>query len=330
MEINKKIKEILNNCNAKGFFLIDKKVWDLYKNNFDFLSAGNHLLIAACEENKTIESCEKIWLKMLGGRYERDDVFFAIGGGLVGDVGGFAASTFKRGMRLVHIPTTLLAMIDSSIGAKTAVNLDYHKNIIGSFYQADYELLETQFLKTLSHDDVLSGLGELIKTAALYDEKLFSKIEELGCDAAYEEACIIRARELKKGVCDRDILEKNERVYLNFGHSFGHALEAYYHKKGEHNIKHGICVAKGMLMAGNIAHNKGLMSTQAHKRLKTLIKKCGYPSLPAYDRGKVLSYIKSDKKIKNGILRLVYIPEIARRGLLSIDIKELGELSWED
>ena len=239
----------------------------------------------------------------------------AVGGGVVGDVAGFAASAYLRGVKLVHVPTTLVAQVDSSIGGKTGVNLPEGKNLIGAFYPPQLVLTDPQLLRTLSDREFRGGLAEVIKHAVIADAPMFAMLEKdmekiLRRDRQALGFLIPRNVQIKARIVSRDERESGFREVLNFGHTFAHALESVTKYR---RYQHGEAVAWGMMAAAFLGHELGLTPADDVSRIVGLIRRLG--SLPAWPRVPVttlLDAMGSDKKVRGGVLRFVLSPRIGK------------------
>jgi len=277
----------------------------------------NPLLISipAGESSKSREMKEKIEDKLLEKRYGRDTVIIAFGGGVIGDLAGFVASTFDRGVPLIHIPTTLLAMVDSSIGGKTAINTKHGKNLIGTTYQPDAVFADLDFLGSLPQEEFINGMAEIIKIAATSDKVLFKFIEKnnkkiLERNKEMLIKIIKRAIELKKDVVEKDEKESGLRQILNFGHTFGHALENYH----GYRKKHGHCISIGLAIESKIANLIGKLSNNEVKRIEALLNKFNLPTNVEKNIGidKLIEIMKMDKKARNQRPRFVILKKIGK------------------
>ena len=277
----------------------------------------NPLLISipTGESSKSREMKEKIEDKLLEKKYGRDTVIIAFGGGVIGDLAGFVASTFDRGVPLIHIPTTLLAMVDSSIGGKTAINTKHGKNLIGTTYQPDAVFADLDFLESLPQEEFINGMAEIIKIAATSDKALFEFIEKnnkkiLERNKEMLIKIIKRAIELKKDVVEKDEKESGLRQILNFGHTFGHALENYHNYKK----KHGHCISIGLVVESKIANLIGKLSNNEAKRIEALINKFNLPTTVEknIDIDKIMEIMKIDKKARSQKPRFIILEKIGK------------------
>ncbi len=255
--------------------------------------------VAMGEGSKSFATLEMLLTAMLRAGFTRTDAVVAVGGGVVGDLAGFAAATYMRGIDFYNIPTTLLSQVDSSIGGKTAVNLGGVKNCIGAFYQPKGVLVDPDVLCTLPKRQIANGLAEAIKMAACCDEALFSLMEQRPFEEILD-AVIEGSLRIKKRVVEQDATEKSLRRVLNFGHTFGHGIES---AAGLHSLLHGECVALGMLP---------LCSPAARRRLLPVLKKAGLPTRAEFDLSVALDAMAHDKKMAGSEMHYVYLPEIGR------------------
>lgn len=274
------------------------------------------VLIPDGEQYKTLESLNLIFTALLEKNHNRDSTLIALGGGVIGDVAGFAAATYQRGIRFIQIPTTLLAQVDSSVGGKTGVNHALGKNMIGSFYQPISVIIDTNTLNTLPKREVSAGLAEVIKYGAILDFAFFEWLEAhidqlVALDKTALIYCIQRCCQLKADVVARDEREKGDRALLNFGHTFGHAIEAHL---GYGNWLHGEAVAVGMLEAAALSHILGDLSEADVARLERLLARANLPTIspdgmmpPEY-----LPYMWRDKKVLGGQLRLILLRNLGQ------------------
>lgn len=233
---------LLTNSYDKFFLLTDEIVYGLYSSMIASLLPEkeiNKVILPSSERSKTIENVIFIWDRLLEAEAGRDSLFINFGGGTISDIGGFAASCYKRGIDFVNVPTTLLAMVDASIGGKNAINFKNYKNQIGLFSEPECVIINPDFLKTLNNRDIYSGMAEMIKYAFIADKSFF----DLDIDNYYDY--INEAAKIKNEIVNMDMKEDGIRKILNFGHTIGHALESYYLDKDNY-LTHGESVALGM------------------------------------------------------------------------------------
>jgi 3-dehydroquinate synthase len=270
--------------------------------------AHDAIVLPAGESAKTLDNTARVLdaLAKLGA--SRDAAVIALGGGVVGDLAGFAAATWMRGVDFVQLPTTLLAMVDSSVGGKTGINIAAGKNLVGAFHQPRAVFIDTATLATLPKREYAAGLAEVVKYGAIGDAKFFAWLEA-NADAlnardgdALAEAIAFSCR-YKAGVVARDEREQGERALLNFGHTFGHALEA---ERGYGDLLHGEAVAIGMVLAAALSGELGRAPAADADRLARLLTRFGLPvALPRVDADALLARMRLDKKNVSGRLRLI-------------------------
>ena len=272
------------------------------------------------EAFKTTDTLHTILDKLVAIGANRDTTVIALGGGVVGDVAGFAAASFMRGIGFVQIPTTLLAQVDSSVGGKTGINHAQGKNLIGAFYQPGVVLIDTDTLKTLPDRELKAGLAEVIKYGAIVDIEFFDWLEHnieklLGGDAAALSHAIERSCQLKAEIVAEDERESGRRAILNFGHTFGHAIE---HCLGYGEWLHGEAVAAGMVMAAGLS---GIAAAE-QQRLTALLEAAGLPvTPPAVPADELLAAMSRDKKVQNKAVRFVLLKNLGN-AYVSADIDQ--------
>ena len=276
------------------------------------------LFFNASEKNKNLNSVNKILEILLKENFSRNDCLISLGGGITGDVSGFAANLFKRGLKFINIPTTLLAQVDSSIGGKTGVNSKYGKNLIGSFYQPSLVLSDTQFLKSLKKREVICGYGEILKHSLIDNKKFFSFLnknlkEILNLTSPFIEKAIYESCKIKKKVVEKDEKETGLRKILNFGHTFAHAYEAGLGYSSK--LNHGEAVILGMKTALNFSFKENILSKNEYNLIINHIDNSGLPfSIKKYfsikDSDKILSFMIKDKKNNSEKINLVLLKKI--------------------
>lgn len=265
-------------------------------------------LIPEGERSKTLATVERLSSSLVRARLDRQSLICALGGGVIGDIAGFVAATFLRGIAYCQIPTTLLAAIDSAIGGKTGVNLPEGKNLIGAFYQPRVVLTDVRTLRTLPRRELMAGVCEAIKYGVIRDGDLFHFVDRhlpsLGAGEPEPLAHLIRrCSEIKAEIVASDERESGLRQILNFGHTFGHALEQV---TGFRRFKHGEAVGYGMIMAGRLAVALGLCASDQAREIERVIRRCGpFPTLSDLSPGDVLRAMQSDKKARGGQLTFV-------------------------
>ena len=287
--------------------------------------AVGSFVIPAGEQDKTLARFGQLMQALADLGASRDATVVALGGGVVGDLAGFAAACWMRGVRFVQLPTTLLAMVDSSVGGKTAVDLPGGKNLVGAFHQPAAVVADTDTLTTLPDRELRAGLAEVVKAAAIGDAPLLSWLEQnadalLARGPAALRHAIAASVRYKAGVVARDETEQGERMLLNFGHTFGHAIET---EQGYGGLLHGEAVAVGMVLAARLSARLGWAGATDGERLQALLDRLGLPTaLPAgLDATALVQRMRLDKKAVSGRLRLVLWRGVGRAEVAS-DVAE--------
>ncbi|MEQ1805967.1 MAG: 3-dehydroquinate synthase [Burkholderiaceae bacterium] len=277
--------------------------------------------LPAGEAHKDWATTNSIFDALLGAGCDRKTLLFALGGGVVGDVAGFAAACYMRGIAYVQVPTTLLAQVDSSVGGKTAINHPAGKNMIGAFYQPLRVVADIDTLASLPQREVVAGLAEVIKYAPIADARFLDWIEEhlaelLARDPAAVQWAVRRSCEIKASVVGRDEREAGLRAILNFGHTFGHAIETGL---GHGQWLHGEAVGCGMVMAADLSARLGLIDAAYARRLQRLIGAAGLPQRgPALGANRYLELMRLDKKAEGGEMRFVVIDAPGRAAVRAV------------
>lgn len=297
------------------FVITDENLYTHYKDLIDHFSKDPIVLVPG-ESSKDMATYELIIEKLLDLGIERNDLIVAVGGGVVGDITGFVASTILRGVKYVTIPTSLLSMVDSSVGGKTAINSGKGKNLIGTFYQPEKVLIDPTFLDTLPYEEYLSGFAEMIKMAALFDHEFFKRLKDID---QVELEDIKKTISLKEKIVREDYLDKDLRHLLNFGHTYGHAIE----KKSEYTIPHGIAIAYGMLYEIEVAINLGLTEQSIYQEIFKVLLNKGIIELPLKSKEIYKNHISRDKKIDKNQTTLIYLYEIGQSKLTKISVENL-------
>lgn len=298
--------------NCKVMIITDDGVPERYQKQVFAQCPQGYLHVCRHGEGaKSFPVYQQICEKLLQLNFSRKDRILALGGGVIGDLSGFVAATFKRGMKFASIPTTTLSQIDSSIGGKVAVNLGEVKNVIGTFYHPEVVLIDLNTLRTLPKRHYYNGLVEAVKAGMIADPEIFRLFEEEEIDQALEEI-ITRSLIVKKHVVEEDEKEQNLRKILNFGHTIGHAIESIYHL---HDYYHGECVAMGMM--------KILEDEQLKERLKSILKKMEIPLDVPYEIQEVIDFIKKDKKASGDQITIVQVREIGKAELIDMKIEDM-------
>lgn len=277
------------------------------------------------EKAKSLNELEGIFSQLIGMDCDRSSTFLALGGGVVGDATGFIAASFMRGVDYIQIPTTLLAMVDSSIGGKTGVNLPDGKNLVGAIWQPKAVVIDIELLKSLQEREITSAMGEVLKYGAILDRNLFEVVAEnlndilnLSKPELLTEV-IGRCAKLKADVVVEDEREGGKRRILNFGHTIGHALETHF---GFETLRHGEAVAYGMLAAGKLSNEDGRLEIEDFELLQTTIKKLPLPKLPEFDAENILKIMQRDKKVKDRKINFVLLEAIGKTVIVDSIEKE--------
>jgi 3-dehydroquinate synthase len=305
--------------------VVDENVWKNWRKEIfvalqPYTVKFKHVIVPAGENSKSFLMLQNILSELQTNEFGRDTLLVAIGGGVTGDLAGFAASIYTRGIQVVQVPTTLLAMVDSSIGGKTGINFKKKKNIIGTFYQPDVIFADTNFLKTLPAEELKSGYGEIIKYAFLSDEKLYQTVAKYKFPAQFKlnsefKKLIQECMKIKTSVVEQDEHEGGLRKILNLGHSFAHAFESELNFK----IMHGEAVAFGIMSALFLSRFVNLIDdAQLDEYLRIPLKLNYSPKLHSMNLNRVLKYMRSDKKNANSRPRFVLISGI---GELVLDVE---------
>ena len=290
----------LFNLNRKVLVVTDSGVPMEYAELVASLAESPVLMtVDSGEGSKSIDAASRLCSAMLEHNFGRGDCVVAVGGGVVGDLSGFAASVYMRGVDFYNIPTTLLSQVDSSIGGKTAVNLGGVKNVVGSFYQPKGVIIDPDLLATLPGRQISSGLAEALKMAITSDEALFKLIEEGDIEENLENI-IISALKIKQSVVEADERESGLRKILNFGHTLGHGIEAECEMKG---LYHGECIALGMIP---------MCSDKIRDRVLSVLNKIGINTRYSYNLDYALDFVKHDKKCSGSTIEAVFSDSIGK------------------
>jgi 3-dehydroquinate synthase len=274
-----------------------------------------HCVLPDGEQYKTLQTLGRVFDALVEAKLNRDATVLALGGGVVGDVAGFAAACYQRGVAHVQIPTTLLAQVDSSVGGKTGVNHPGGKNLIGAFHQPLAVIADTDTLATLPDRELRAGIAEVVKYGCIWDPLLFDWLELniaklTGRDPEALAYAIERSCAIKAAVVALDERESNLRAILNFGHTFGHAIEAATQFD---TYLHGEAVSLGMVVATNLSHRLGLIDGGTQERVRGLLVRAGLPTQPPrIGTARALALMQMDKKVREGSVRLVLLEKLGR------------------
>ncbi len=319
--------ENLLNKGSKAFIISDSNVLPIYgKTTADSLKAAGFKVyeyaFPAGEESKRLNTIEEMYFKLSENGFTRSDFIVALGGGVTGDMAGFAAATYLRGIEFIQIPTSLLAQIDSSVGGKTAVDLPQGKNLVGSFHQPCLVLIDPNTLSTLPPHYFSDGMGEAIKYGCIKSRKLFDMILNTDIKENIEEL-IYSCIDIKRGVVERDEFDNGERMLLNFGHTFGHALEKNYNFK---KLSHGEAVGVGMAMMAKCGEKADITKEGTSAEIQKALKKYNLPIWDDMDTEKILEAAALDKKSRGGNINLIMLKEIGDSFIKKVDRGGLRKL----
>lgn len=316
------IKDELNTLGIKGIKLCivtDSNVGPIYADTLKEVleQTGNAVYsytIPAGEENKNLTVVQDVYTYLIEQHFERRDMLIALGGGVVGDLTGFTAATYLRGIDFIQVPTSLLAQVDSSIGGKTGVDFAKYKNMVGAFHMPRLVYINIDTLSSLSPRLFNSGFGEIIKHGLIKDRSYFDYFDVnyehiKALEPEYISEMIYRSCLIKAEVVNNDPTEKGERALLNFGHTLGHAVE----KLMNFTLYHGECVALGMICASYISKERGLISEEDYRLIISMIKKYGFPTkVEGLDIHSILEVSKSDKKMENGTVKFILLESLGK------------------
>src|ERR1035437_1427402 len=302
--------------NSSILFVVDENVMKLHSERIKAMmektgDRNNYYIMPSGEKNKSMECYNKILTFMIDNNYGRDSLIVAIGVGVTGDIAGFVAATYMRGVQLVHIPTTLLAAVDSSIGGKTGINYSIRKNIVGTFYQPDFVLTDTLFLDSLPKDEIISGAGEIIKYAFLSDRDFYNDVNDsynsiISLNKKTLDRIIPVCIKIKAEVVTEDEQESGLRKILNLGHTFAHAYESYF----DFGIKHGNAVAAGIVSSLFLSFKKGIINKTSLNYFLNLPSKINYTRPNHLNEAEIINRMLLDKKNREGRIKFILIKDI--------------------
>lgn len=265
------------------------------------------------EVNKNLSTCENIWQQLIEDNADRKALFINLGGGVIGDMGGFAASCYKRGIDFINIPTTLLSQVDSSIGGKLGIDFKYGKNLIGLFKNPKAVFISAQFFKTLPQRQFINGFAEIYKHALIQDKNQWQKYKEIDILNTDMNEIVYPSLLIKKAVVEEDPFEKGLRKILNFGHTIGHAIEAYSLENEKDSLLHGEAIAIGMICEAYLSVKKCGLSENELQEIKTvLLKHFPKHDVSTFDTEKLLQIMSIDKKNEGAIIMAALLSEIGK------------------
>ncbi len=299
--------------------ITDTNVLQYYRNEFPPCAV---ISIGTGENIKNLDTVRYIYENLVDLEADRSTFIIGIGGGIVCDITGFVASTYLRGVRFGFVSSTLLSQVDASVGGKNGVNLKGYKNIIGVFNQPEFVLCDLNLLQTLPEEEVLCGLAEIVKHAAIGDSDLFTYLEEqyenvLTLDVEIMEKLVYDSVKIKSSIVNMDEQETGERRKLNFGHTFGHAIEKTT------GVPHGEAVSVGMVMASVLSVQRGKLSVKKSEKIETLLKKLKLPTSFPMDKERMFDALRKDKKRKGNRIYFVLLDDIGKAVVDEIPLKEL-------
>ena len=302
--------------------ITDSTVARLYQKQFP---ACPIISIDSGEQIKTLETVATIFRQLVEMEADRSSVILGIGGGIVCDIAGFVASTYMRGIPFGFVSTTLLSQVDASVGGKNGVNFGGYKNMVGVFSQPEFVVCDMMLLKTLPFREIQCGFAEIIKHGAIADGRMLDFLENhrdaaLDLDSAIIEHLVYRSVEIKAGVVTRDEREQGERRKLNFGHTFGHAIEKLT------GIPHGEAVGIGMVLAATLSVQKGLLPPTDARRLERIVESYGLPVRPPVDAQSMLAAMRKDKKREGARIHFVFLDALGSARVEEIPFDELHRL----
>ena len=306
--------------NENTIVISDTRIAEIYGKRFPPCKV---ITIGMGEGIKNLKTVETIYRQLLALGADRSTFLVGIGGGIVCDITGFVASTFMRGIRFGYVATTLLSQVDASVGGKNGVNFQGYKNIVGVFNQPEFVICDLSLLRTLPEREVSCGFAEIVKHGAIADAEMFAYLEvnaarALSLDLSVIEKLVYESVRIKAAVVNRDELEKGERRKLNFGHTFGHAIEKTA------GISHGEAVSVGMVIAAAVSEAKGLVKNTDTKRLQRLLRDLDLPTHIAVDADRVWDALKKDKKREGDTIHFVLLEQLGRTVVQRLSMEDVS------
>ena len=301
--------------------ITDEKVGRLYADRFP---PGHVITISTGEGIKTLDTVNRIYTELVAMEADRSAFIVGIGGGIICDITGFAASTYLRGVRFGFVASTLLAQVDASVGGKNGVNFGGYKNMVGTFNQPDFVLCDLDMLRSLPEDQLQCGFAEIVKHAAIADIGMFAALEKdsdkaLALDPVVIERLVYDSLIIKSTIVNRDEKETGERRKLNFGHTFGHAIEKVT------GVPHGQAVSVGMVLAAGMSLRRGLITADENDRLRALLKKLNLPTKITFDQRAALEALGKDKKREGDRVHFVLLKGLGQTVITEIPLAELRD-----
>ena len=319
--------------NARFFILVDENTYNhclaQLVSHVTPLQEAELMEVPVGEEGKDISIATQLWQTLMESQADRNSVLVNLGGGCISDLGGFVASGFKRGIRYINIPTTLIGMVDAAIGGKTALNLDGYKNQIGFFNPPDIVCINPDFLNTLPDEELFNGIFEMLKTFMIGDPNQYDRLCDmlLGGTLDLQPHMIATCAEIKSAIVKQDPKDKGIRHILNLGHTFGHAIESFSHESGQRPLSHGVAVGIGMVCALYLSVKKlGLPQTCLDCYRNVAAKLIELPHYTLRDTERILTFMRQDKKNAEGEIRCVLLQELGAPVIdLPIDENEIRD-----
>jgi 3-dehydroquinate synthase len=307
---------------TKTVIITDTNVSRLYKKYFPHCQV---IEIGLGEKSKTIDTLNYIFGRFVEYETDRSSFILGIGGGIVCDVAGFAASIFMRGLKFGFVSTTLLSQVDASVGGKNGVNFKGYKNMIGTFSQPEFVICDSEMLKTLEKRQFVAGFAEIVKAGAIKDENFFAYLENnyekaLNMDSDVINKLIYDSVLIKSAVVEADEKEKGERRKLNFGHTFAHSFEKLT------GMLHGEAVSAGMVLASRLSQKLGLIREADYKRIRTLLENLGLPTDVSFNMSEIFNIMRQDKKREGNTIHLVLLKKIGNAITKKVSLKQLEEM----
>jgi len=330
---DKAYKKLINFLKDKQysqcFILVDdhtkKYCLPVFKKKVSHNLINKILSVKSGESSKSFDTCTRLWGELAEHDADRQALLINLGGGMITDLGGFVASTYKRGIDFINIPTTLLAMVDASIGGKTGINLNHLKNQIGTVQDAKLVLFDFDFLKTLAETEVKSGFAEILKHSLIADKIYWQQINDYPSTLKNPESIIKRSVLLKSKIVEQDPRENGIRKHLNFGHTLGHAIESYFHKNANTPLLHGEAVAHGMILEAYLSFKTlGLSESELIEITNRIHDIFKIKKFSSHEQDEIIKLMRYDKKNKGNKVLFVLLPKIGEaRTDISVDDIEI-------
>ena len=316
------IKEVISPC--KVCLITDNNVHDLYLNTVDcsLSNAGfdvYKISFPPGEKTKSLESLGQLLEYLADHEFTRTDILVALGGGIIGDLTGFAAATYLRGINFIQIPTSLLAAVDASVGGKTAINLKAGKNLAGAFWQPSMVIFDPETIDTLPHNEYLNGMAEIIKSGVIGDKDLFNLTETPKNDHQFILQCVKASINVKRHLVEEDERDTGERQLLNFGHTIGHAIE----KCSNFKISHGHAVAAGMAICARACKKVGWTSSNCNDLLIKNLQSIGLPTNSDFTAKQLAAAATTDKKRQGDTINLIIPLKIGKCAIMKLPVMAL-------